>query len=77
MSDEHTHIWATEGCYCGAKQCVAEGYIGKDGKFIQASFFDMLLLNFSAPPRRCTNAAEHLGIRCGDHLFLPGSYVEA
>jgi hypothetical protein len=40
MSDDHQHIWAKGGCWCGARCCVYFGYDTVDGAFGGLRFCD-------------------------------------
>lgn len=64
MSDEHKHLWGPSGCWCGAKQCTAEGFIDREGKFRVGGVRSALKFR-STKFARCKEAAID-GTRCAE-----------
>jgi hypothetical protein len=65
MSDDHVHIWARSGCYCGKKQCVVEGYTDVNGKFVECSLYESVKLGVKLG--RCKNPSVDGELGCESH----------
>lgn len=64
MTDDHKHIWAASGCYCGAQRCVFEKAHLHNGRLVRKK--GLIVMD------RCKEPAKGLHALCATPLEVEG-----